>query len=260
MLFRSNRNSKWSGFSISGTAAADGQWGIHHINTCFVNYDGIYFSELESGIRFENSGGGFTEQNVLTNCWCVASYYFISFARQVGSTQDSFRGTGFASECHMDLTTHAQARMMRVYYLNSLACNCYNTPINGSIWIDSAQAVMQNDGPTPIRSAGTLRYETSSNPWTFGTGSLLCTDYFTGTLIGFAYNPVGNTCQLEGFINQNIINQTGTFTPVLTSAGGSLSTSYAVAGQQGWYSLEGKICTFQIFIDRKSTRLNSSHT
>lgn len=244
-----NQNSKWSGFSIIGTGAADGQWGIHHINTCFVNYDGIYFSELESGIRFENQSAGFTEQNVLTNCWCANSYYFISFARQAGSTQDSFRGTGFASECHMDLTTHTQARMLRVYYLNSLACNCYNTPINGSIWIDSAQAVIQNDGNIPIRSTGTLRYETSANPWTFGTGSALTTDYFTGNLVGISFNPIGNTCQLEGFINQNAINQTGTFTPVLTAAGGSLSTTYAAAGQQGWYSLNGKICTFQIFLN-----------
>ena len=242
-------NSKWQGVSIIGTGAADGQWGIHHVNTCFVNYDGIYFSALESGIRFENEGGGFTEQNVLTNSWCVISYYFISFARQVGSTQDSFRGTGFASECHMDLTTYTQARMMRVYYLNTLACNCYNTPINGSIWIGSAQAVMQNDGNIPIRSTGTLRYETSANPWTFGTGSALVTDYFTGVLSGISFNPVGNTCQLTGFINQNAINETGTFTPTLTASGGTLATTYAVAGQQGFYSLNGKICTFQIFFN-----------
>ena len=246
-------NSKWQGVSIIGTGAADGQWGIHHVNTCFVNYDGIYFSALESGIRFENQGGGFTEQNVLTNSWCVTSYYFISFARQVGSTTNSFRGTGFASECHMDLTTYTQARMMRVYYLNSLDCNCYNTPINGSFWIGSAQAVMQNDGPTPIRSTGTLRYETSANPWTFGTGSALCTDYFTGVLIGISYNPVGNTCQLEGFINQNAVNETGTFTPVLTAGGGTLVVAYAAAGQQGFYSRNGKICTFQIFFNVTSS-------
>ena len=244
-----SKNSKWQGVSISGTSAADGQWGIHHVNTCFVNYDGIYFSELECAVRFENQGGGFTEQNVLTNCWCANSYYFITFARQVGSTQDSFRGTGLASECHMDLTTYTQARMMRVYYVNSLACNCYNTPLNGSIWIGSAQAVMQNDGPTPIRATGTLRYETSANPWTFGTGSALCTDYFTGVLVGLAYNPVGNTCNLEGLINQSMLNQTGTFTPVLTASGGSLSTSYAVAGQQGYFSVNGKVCTFQIFLN-----------
>ena len=244
-----SRNSKWQGVSITGTGAADGQWGIHHVNTCFVNYDGIYFSALESGIRFENEGGGFTEQNVLTNCWCVISYYFISFSRQVGSTEDSFRGTGFASECHMDLTTYKQSRMIRVYYLNTLACNCYNMPINGSIWIGSAQAVMQNDGPTSIRSTGTLRYETNANPWTFGTGSALCTDYFTGVLVGLAFNPNGNTCQLIGFINQNAINETGTFTPTLTSSGGTLATTYAVAGRQGYYSLNGKICTFQIFLN-----------
>ena len=242
-------NSQWRGFSIYGTGAANGQYGIHHVNTCFVNYDEIYFSGLESAVRFENEGNGFTEQNVLTNCWCVNSYYFISFARQLGSTQNSFRGTGFASECHMDLTTYTQARMMRVYYLNSLACNCYNTPINGSIWIGSAQAVIQNDGNVSVRSTGTLRYETSSNPWTFGTGSALCTDYFTGILVGLAYNPVGNTCQLEGFINQNAINQSGTFTPVLTTSSGSLTISYAVAGQQGWYELNGKTCTFSIFLN-----------
>ena len=58
---------------------------------------------------------------------------------------------------------------------------------------------------------------------------------------------------LGHLVNQNAINKTGTFTPILGATGGGLTIAYAAAGQQGWYSLNGKICTFQIFLNVTSS-------
>lgn len=186
-------NTKWEGVTIQGTGAANGQYGIHHINTCFVNYEGVVFDALQEAIRFENVGAGFTEQNVLTSCWINACKYGLGFRRQAGSTQDSFRGTGFASDCHMNISTVADSRLIRVYNDTALPPNLYNTPINVSLWADGSSIVTQNDGTTPIRAAGILRYESSSN-FTLGSGS--AADTFRGTLDGISFSPVVGTYRL----------------------------------------------------------------
>ncbi|NDD52667.1 hypothetical protein EBZ39_02100 [bacterium] len=242
-------NSKWTGFQLLGTGAANGQYGIHHINTCFVNYDDINFNSLQEGVRFENAGGGFSEQNVLSNCWAAACKYFLGFARQAGSTEDSFRGTGFSSECHMDLTTVANARLVRVYLLNSLAPNCYNMPIFATIWTNATSAVLQNDSATPIRASGYIRYESSATGWVMGTGSALTTDTFRGIMDGIAFNPTPNTCDIIGIVNGSYYTDYGTFTPVLNSTGGAPTVTYAANGQQGFYEVVGTTVNFSIFLN-----------
>jgi hypothetical protein len=241
-------NSKWTGFQLLGTGAANGQYGIYHINTCFVNYDDIYFNALQEGIRFENVGAGFTEQNVLSNCWATSCKYFIGFARQVTSTQDSFRGTGFSSECHMDLTTVANARLVRVYYLNSLSPNCYNMPIFASIWVNASSAVLQNDSATPIRASGYIRYEASATGWQMGTGASLTTDTFRGIMDGIAYSPTQNTCTIIGIVNGSYYTDFGSFTPSLNSSGGAPTVVYATNGRQGFYNVVGPTVNFSIFL------------
>jgi hypothetical protein len=242
-------NIKWTGFALIGTGAANGQYGVLHINTCFVNYDDIYFTELQEAIRFENAGGGFTEQNVLSNCWASATKYFLGFARQVGSSQDSFRGTGFSSECHMDLTTVANARLVRVYYINSLQPNCYNMPIFATIWTNASSAVLQNDTSVPIRASGYIRYESSALGWVMGTGSALTTDTFRGIMDGIAFNPTPNTCSIIGIVNGQYYTEYGTFTPKLTSTGGDPTVVYAANGRQGFYNVVGATVNFSIFIN-----------
>jgi len=195
-------NTKWTGFRLQGTGAADGQWGVSHINTCFVNYDNITFYDLAEGIRFENLAAGFTEQNVLTNCRAVLVKYFLGFHRLTGSTASSFRGTGFASECHMDLTSVADSRMIQVHLNAALHPNLYDTPLNISVWANASSVVTNNDGTTPIRATGTVRYESSAAGWTLGTGS--ATDTFTGVLDGISYNPTSGTYQVRGFVNGNL--------------------------------------------------------
>lgn len=245
-------NLKWTGFQLLGTGAANGQYGVLHINTCFLNYDDITFSNLQEGIRFENEGGGFTEQNVLSNCWAAACKYFIGFARQANSTENSFRGTGFSSECHMDLTTVANARLVRVYLLNSLAPNCYNMPIFATIWTNATSAVLQNDSATPIRASGYIRYEASANGWVMGTGSALAVDTFRGIMDGIAFNPTPNTCDIIGIVNGTYFTDFGTFTPVLNSTGGAPTVTYSVAGQQGFYEVIGTTINFSIFLNISS--------
>jgi len=240
---------KWTGFQLLGTGAANGQYGVYHINTCFLNYDDITFSDLQEGVRFENVGAGFTEQNVLSNCWAASCNYFIGFARQSGSTQDSFRGTGFSSECHMDLTTVANARLVRVYLLNALAPNCYNMPIFATIWVDASSAVLQNDSATPIRASGYIRYESSATGWVMGTGSALTTDTFRGIMDGIAFNPTPNTCDIIGIVNGSYFTDYGTFTPVLNSTGGAPTVTYAANGQQGFYEVVGVTVNFSIFLN-----------
>lgn len=240
---------KWTGFKLLGTGAANGQYGVLHINTCFLNYDDITFSDLQEGIRFENAGAGFTEQNVLSNCWATSCKYFIGFARQVGSTQDSFRGTGFSSECHMDLTTVANARLVRVYLLNSLAPNCYNMPIFATVWADASSAVLQNDSATPIRASGYIRYESTATGWVMGTGSALTTDTFRGIMDGIAFNPTPNTCDIIGIVNGAYFTDYGTFTPALNSTGGAPTVTYAANGQQGFYEVVGVTVNFSIFLN-----------
>lgn len=242
-------NLKWTGFKLQGTGAANGQYGVYHINTCFLNYDDINFDSLQEGIRFENSGGGFTEQNVLSNCWATSCLYFLGFARQSGSTQDSFRGTGFSSECHMDLRTVANSRLVRVYLLNSLAPNCYNMPIFATIWVNASSAVLQNDSATPIRASGYIRYESTATGWVMGTGSALTVDTFRGIMDGVAYNPTQNTCTIIGLVNGSYYTDFGTFTPVLNSTGGAPTVTYAANGQQGFYEVVGVTVNFSIFLN-----------
>ena len=258
-------NSKWTGFQLIGTGSANGQYGIYHINTCFVNYDDIYFTALQEGIRFENSGGGFTEQNVLSNCWAPSCLYFLGFARQSGSSQDSFRGTGFSSECHMNLTTVTNSRLVRMYYLNSLSVNCYNMPIHATVWTNATSAVIQNDGLTPFRALLDFRYEASASGWVMSTGNGATVNFFTGTLVGLAYNPTFNNSYFTGFINEaiyigNIGGSSGHFTPSIVPGGGSSTVTYASNGQQGFYQVIGNVCQVSIFINVTSIGAGGSGT
>ena len=244
-----SKNARWSGFRLLGTGAADGQYGVLHVNTCFLNYDNIVFEALQEGVRFENLGGGFTEQNVLTNCWAISTKYFIGFARQVGSSQSSFRGTGFASECHQNLSTIAASRLVRVYFLNSLAPNCYNMPVYATVWAESGDAVFQNDCATPIRASGTIRYESNAVGWSLGTGSALTTDTFRGILDGIAFNPTFGQMDFVGILNGRQYLDTGSFTPVLSGSGGNPTVTYAANGQQGFYEDIGNTVYFSIFLN-----------
>jgi hypothetical protein len=247
-------NIKWTGFTLLGTGSANGQYGVYHINTCFVNYDDIFFTALQEGIRFENVGGGFTEQNVLTNCWAASCLYFIGFARQVGSSQDSFRGTGFASECHMDLTVVANSRLVRIYNINSLSPNCYNMPIHATVWCDASSAVIQNDGTIPFRALLDFRYESSAVGWVMSTGNGATINFFTGTLVGLAFNPTFNNSLFTGFINQQIFignnpGSSGTFTPSIVPGAGSPVITYAANGQQGFFQVVDSYCQVSMFIN-----------
>ena len=244
-----SQNLKWGGFKLKGTGEADGQFGVLHVNTCFLNYDNMVFDGLQEGVRFENLGGGFTEQNVLSNSWAIDCKYFIGFARQVGSSQDSFRGTGFSSECHMDLTLVANSRLVRIYFLNSLAPNCYNMPVYATVWANATSAVFQNDGNIPFRASGHLRYESSALGWVLGTGSALAVDTFRGLIDGISFNPIGNTCDIIGIVNGNYVTDFGTFTPVLNSTGGAPTVTYAANGQQGFYEMVGVTVNFSIFLN-----------
>lgn len=244
-----SKNLKWGGFKLSGTGEADAQFGVLHINTCFLNYDNMVFEGLQEGVRFENVGGGFTEQNVLSNSWAINCKYFIGFARQAGSSQDSFRGTGFSSECHMDLTLVANSRLVRIYFLNSLAPNCYNMPVYATVWTNATSAVFQNDGNIPFRASGHLRYEATAQGWVLGTGSVLAVDTFRGLVDGIAFNPLGNTCDIIGIVNGSYFTDYGTFTPVLNSTGGAPTVTYAADGQQGFYEVVGVTVNFNIFLN-----------
>lgn len=247
-------NIKWTGFQLLGTGSANGQYGVYHINTCFVNYDDIYFTALQEGIRFENAGAGFAEQNVLTNCWATSCLYFLGFSRQVGSSEDSFRGTGFASECHMDLTVVANSRLVRMYNLNSLSANCYNMPIHATVWCNATSAVIQNDGTIPFRALLDFRYEASASGWVMSTGNGATTNFFTGTLVGLAFNPTFNNSVFTGFINQavyiaNNAGSSGSFTPSLVPGAGSPVITYAANGQQGFFQVIDSICQVSMFIN-----------
>lgn len=258
-------NSKWTGFTLLGTGSANGQYGIHHINTCFVNYDDIYFTALQEGIRFENAGAGFTEQNVLTNCWATSCLYFLGFARQVGSTQNSFRGTGFASECHMDLTVVANSRLVRMYYLNTLSVNCYNMPVHATVWCNASSAVIQNDGLLPFRALLDFRYESSASGWVMSTGNGATINFFTGTLIGLAFNPLFNNSLFTGFINQQIFignnaGSSGTFTPSIVPGAGSPVITYAANGQQGFFQVIDSYCQVSMFINVATIGVGGSGT
>ena len=250
-------NSQWTGFSLQGTGSANGQWGIYHVNSCFINYDNINFNNLAEGVHFENSGAGFAEQNILTNCWATNCLYFITFTRASGSTQNSFRGTGFASECHMDLTTVTNSRLARIYYINSLSPNCYNMPIHGSVWTNATSAVIQNDGLIPFRALIDFRYEASASGWVMSTGNGSTTNFFTGTMVGLAYNPTFNNSYFTGFVNEsiyigNIAGSSGIFTPTIASGSGSPVVTYASNGQQGYYQVIGNVCQFSIFLNISS--------
>ena len=250
-------NSKWTGFQLVGTGSANGQYGIYHINSCFVNYDDIYFTALQEGIRFENAGAGFTEQNVLSNCWATSCKYFLGFARQSGSTQDSFRGTGFSSECHMDLTTVANSRLVRMYYLNSLSVNCYNMPVHATVWANASSAVIQNDGLTPFRALLDFRYEASASGWVMSTGNGATVNFFTGTMVGLAYNPTFNNSVFTGFINTavyiaNSAGSSGSFTPSIAPGSGSPAITYAANGQQGFFQVLDSVCQVSMFINISS--------
>jgi len=256
-------NSKWTGFQLLGTGSANGQYGVYHINTCFVNYDDIYFTALQEGIRFENSGAGFTEQNVLTNCWATSCLYFIGFARQSGSSTDSFRGTGFASECHMDLRTVANSRLARIYYLNSLSPNCYNMPVSATVWADATSAVIQNDGLTPFRALLDFRYESTASGWVLSTGNGATTNFFSGTLVGISYNPTFNNSYFTGVINQafyigNSSGSSGQFTPSIAPGAGSPAIVYATNGQTGYYQVIGNVCQLSMFINITSIGVGGS--
>ena len=247
-------NSKWTGFQLLGTGAANGQYGIYHINTCFVNYDDIVFNALAEGVHFENVGGGFAEQNVLTNCWAISCLYFITFTRASGSSSDSFRGTGFASECHMDLTLVANSRLVRIYYANALSPNCYNMPIHATVWCNATSAVIQNDSTLPFRALIDLRYESTANGWVMSTGNGATFNFFTGTMIGLAYNPTFNNSTFTGLINQaitigNYSGSSGAFTPNIAPGTGSSAITYAANGQQGFYQVIGNICQLSIFLN-----------
>jgi hypothetical protein len=256
-------NSKWTGFRLNGTGYTVGQYGVYHINTCFLNYDGIQFGSLAEGIRFENVGNGFTEQNVLTNCWATSCLNFLGFARQLGSTENSFRGTGFASECHMDLTTIANARLVRIYNLNSLSPNCYNMPIHATVWCDANSAVIQNDGIVPFRVLLDFRYESSASGWVMSTGNGATLNFFTGTMVGLAYNPTFNNSYFTGFINDKIYisrnaGSSGSFTPAIVPGAGSPTVTYAANGQQGYYQVIGNIVQLSMFINVASIGVGGS--
>ena len=258
-------NSKWSGFSLCGTGYTVGQYGIYHINTCFLNYDGILFGSLAEGIRFENVGAGFTEQNVLTNCWAVSCLYFLGFARQLGSTENSFRGTGFASECHMDLTLVANSRLVRMYNLTGLSPNCYNMPVHATVWCDANSAVIQNDGSTPFRALLDFRYEASASGWVMSTGNGSTLNFFTGTIVGIAHNPTFNNSYFTGFINERIYisnnaGTSGSFTPSLNPGAGTPTITYAANGQQGYYQVIGNIIQLSIFINVTAIGVGGSGT
>lgn len=250
-------NIKWTGFQLVGTGSANGQYGVYHINTCFVNYDDIYFAALQEGIRFENAGGGFTEQNVLSNCWASSCLNFIGFSRQVGSTESSFRGTGFSSECHMDLTTVANSRLARMYNLNSLSPNCYNMPVHATVWTNATSAVIQNDGTIPFRALLDFRYESTASGWVMSTGNGATLNFFTGTLVGVSYNPAFNNSVFTGFINQAVYignnpGSSGSFTPSIVPGAGTPAITYAANGQQGYYQIVDQICQVTIFINVSS--------
>jgi hypothetical protein len=258
-------NSKWTGFTLFGTGASNGQYGVHHVNTCFLNYDDIFFTALQEGIRFENAGGGFAEQNVLTNCWAASCLYFIGFARQVGSGQDSFRGTGFASECHMDLTIVPNSRLVRMYNLTGLSPNCYNMPVHATVWCDATSAVIQNDGSTPFRALLDFRYESSAVGWVMSTGNGATTNFFTGTLVGLAFNPAFNNSLFTGFINQQIFignnpGSSGAFTPSIVPGSGSPVITYAANGQQGFYQVIDQTCQLSMFINVATIGVGGSGT
>jgi len=244
-----SKNARWSGFRLLGTGAADGQYGVLHVNTCFLNYDNIVFESLQEGVRFENLGAGFTEQNVLTNCWAPSTKYFIGFARQSGSSESSFRGTGFGSNCHHNLTTVADARLVRVYLLNSLAPNCYDMPVYATVWTESGDAVFQNDCSTPIRASGHIRYESSATGWSLGTGAGSTTDTFRGLLDGISFNPTFGQMDFVGILNGNQYQDTGSFTPVLSGSTGNPTVTYAANGQQGFYEALGNTVYFSIFLN-----------
>jgi len=158
--------------------------------------------------------------------------------------KDSFRGTGFASNCHMDLTTVSGARLVRAYLLNSLDVNNYDAPCYASVWVNATSAVYQNDGNTPIRASGHLTYESSANGWVMGTGSALTTDTFRGNIDGISFNPLENTMSIRGLVNGDVFTDNGTFTPVLGGTGSDPTVTYAANGQQGIYEVIGS----QVFV------------
>jgi hypothetical protein len=148
----------------------------------------------------------------------------------------------------MNLTTVANARLVRVYYLNSLSPNCYNMPIFASIWVNASSAVLQNDSATPIRASGYIRYEASATGWQMGTGASLTTDTFRGIMDGIAYSPTQNTCTIIGIVNGSYYTDFGSFTPSLNSSGGAPTVVYATNGRQGFYNVVGPTVNFSIFL------------
>jgi hypothetical protein len=190
---------------------------------------------------------------------------FIGFARQVGSTQNSFRGTGFASECHMDLTIVPNSRLVRIYVLNSLSPLCYNMPVHVTVWCDAISAVIQNDGIQPFRALLDFRYEASASGWVMSTGNGATLNFFTGTLVGIAFNPAFNNSVFTGFINQQLFignnpGSSGTFTPSIVPGAGSPVITYAVVGQQGYYQVIDQVCQLSMFINVATIGVGGSGT
>lgn len=186
-----SRNGYIGDFHLIGAGAGTvGNIGIYNKNTCFRQYNNITATGLRQMVMFENVGAGFSEQNVLTNCWDLGCFNMIGYRRAVGSTQNSFRGTGLGFNCHKDLRTVSGSRLAQKYEVSSLECNVYDAPMYATIWSDTGDVVFEKDATdaTPWRLYGNIQYESVGAGWSLGTGGGNI-DEFRGSIGGISNVP-----------------------------------------------------------------------